>query len=359
MAMTEILIIGGGIAGLSAGARLAPFAKVTLLEAEDALAYHSSGRSMALYEANYGMSSTVALARASGPFYLEQTDYLSPRGLMVVAKAGEDAALASDIKTMNLEAISVDEACAKVPILNPEIITGAGYHAAAWDIDTDRMMQDFAKTIRANGGEIVTGARATAISKEPRWCVKTAKRDFEADLLVNASGAWADETARLAGVAPIGFLPCRRSVARIPAPGGHAVSGWPMFFGVGEGWYAKPDAGSLCVSPAEEDPTTPHDAWADDMVLAEGIAQYQEVVTEDVTRVQSNWAGLRTFSPDRHLVIGHDTAQPDFFWLCGQGGYGFLSAPAASQLAADLILGRSPELDQDIVDQLSPKRFAT
>lgn len=356
--MTDILIIGGGIAGLSVGARLAPHAAVTLIEAEDSLAYHSSGRSMALYEANYGMSSTIALARASGQFYLEDTDYLSPRGLMVVAKQGEEAALASDLDTMNLDAISAAEACAMVPILNPDVIIGAGYHEAAWDIDTDRMMQDFAKTIRSNGGKIITGAKATAIRKDTRWAVETAKGEFEADLLVNASGAWADETAALAGVVPIGFTPCRRSVARIPPPGGLEVSGWPIFFGVGESWYAKPDAGSLCVSPAEEDPTTPHDAWAEDMVLAEGIAQYQEVVTEEVTRMQSNWAGLRTFSPDRHLVIGHDKLHPDFFWLCGQGGYGFLAAPAASQLAADLILGRASELGQAIIDQLSPHRFA-
>ena len=355
--MTDILIIGGGIAGLSVGARLAPHANITLIEAEDALAYHSSGRSMALYEANYGMSSTIALARASGDFYLQDTDYLSPRGLMVVSKDGEGEALAADLSTMNLNRISVEEACAKVPVLNPDVVTGAGYHEAAWDIDTDRMMQDFAKTIRANGGQIVTKAKALSIRHDGRWVVDTPQGEIQADLLVNASGAWADETAKLAGIAPIGFNPCRRSVARIPAPGGHDVTDWPMFFGVNEGWYAKPDAGSLCISPAEEDPTTPHDAWADDMVLAEGIAQYQEVANEEVTRIQSNWAGLRTFSPDRHLVIGHEVSNPNFFWLSGQGGYGFLTAPAVSQLAADLILGCTPEIDSEIVKQLSPARF--
>ena len=200
-------------------------------------------------------------------------------------------------------------------------------------------------------------AKVTDIRHEGRWIISTPNGDFEGGLLINASGAWADEIAQLAGIDPIGFTPCRRSVARLPAPGGHDVSTWPMFFGVGESWYAKPDAGSLCVSPAEEDPTTPHDAWADDMLLAEGIAKYQEVVTEEVTRVQSNWAGLRTFSPDRHLVIGHAIQNPNYFWVAGLGGYGFLSSPAYSDLAADLILGQSPSMPQDIVSQLSPKRF--
>lgn len=354
--MNDILIIGGGIAGTSVGARLAPHAKVTIIEAESAIAYHSSGRSMALYEANYGMSTTMELARASGDFFFN-SDYLTPRGLMVLGKTGEEDELAADIQKMNLAEISLDEAVRRVPIINKDVLCGAGYHADAHDIDTDRMMQDQVKTIRANGGDIKFNARVTDIRHEGRWIVSTAAGDFEGDLLINASGAWADEIARLAGIDEIGFTPCRRSVARLPAPGGHDVSDWPMFFGVGEGWYAKPDAGSLCVSPAEEDPTTPHDAWADDMVIAEGIAMYQDVVTEEVTRVQSNWAGLRTFSPDRHLVIGHAPQNSNYFWVTGLGGYGFLSSPAYSQLAADLILGRSPSMSVDVVRQLSPTRF--
>jgi len=355
--MTNILIIGGGIAGISVGARLAAHASITVLEAESALAYHASGRSMALYEANYGMDSTIALARASGDFFHTETDYLSDRGLMVVGKDGEDQALDADAVRMNLERISVADAISKVPVLNPETVKSAAFHADAWDIDTDRLIQDHAKTIRANGGRIAFNATVATINHDGRWIVSTGTETYEADVLVNAAGAWVDEIATLAGVDPIGFVPCRRSVARIPAPGGFDTRTWPMFFGINESWYAKPDAGSLCVSPAEEHPTTPHDAWADDMILAEGIAQYQDVVTEVVTQVQSNWAGLRTFSPDRHLVIGHAPQNPAYFWMAGQGGYGFLTSPASSQLAADLILGRKPDLDAQIVQQLSPKRF--
>jgi glycine/D-amino acid oxidase-like deaminating enzyme len=131
-----------------------------------------------------------------------------------------------------------------------------------------------------------------------------------------------------------------------------------MFFGVGETWYAKPDAGALIVSPADEDPTTPHDAHADDMILAEGLARYQEVMAEPVTRMLSNWAGLRTFAPDRTLVLGRAVDQPDFIWCAGQGGYGFQTAPAASHLLADLVLGRTPAIDPQVVAALSPKRFS-
>ena len=147
-------------------------------------------------------------------------------------------------------------------------------------------------------------------------------------------------------------------MARLPAPGGHDLSGWPMVVGGNEDWYCKPDAGALIVSPADEDLVEPHDAWADDMVLAEGLARYEEYVTEPVTRLLASWAGLRTFAPDRVPVIGADPHDPTFFWIAGQGGYGFQSCPAVCQLVADLVAGRASELPADIVGRLSPGRFA-
>ena len=354
----DFLIIGGGIAGVSAAARLSASGKVLLLEAEDHLAHHASGRSAALYEPHYGAPPVVALSQASAEYFHAQQDVLSPRGLLAVAKAEEMDVLARDAEDMVATLITAEEACAMVPILNPAMVAGAAMSNHAWDIDTDLLIQGFARTARGNGARIVTKARVTGIAKiAGGWRVSSAAGEFTAAVLINASGAWVDEVAAMAGVRPLDFQPYRRSMARIPAPGGHDVSGWPMLFGAGETWYAKPDAGALIVSPAEEHLMAPHDAFADDMVLAEGLARYEEMVKEPVTRLISNWAGLRTFAPDRVLVIGRDVREPDFFWLGGQGGYGFQTSPAASQLAADLITGRDPELAPDLVATLSPARF--
>lgn len=356
---TDFLIIGGGIAGISAAARLSHMGKVTLLEAEAHLAHHASGRSAALYEPHYGLPPIVALSLASGD-YLRSANggVLSPRGMMIVAGADERAAFEREIALMELHEISFAEASAIVPIFNPETVRFVGWADHAWDIDTDLLIQNFLREVRANGAQVLTGARATAIARTAAgWRVTTASGDHEGRILVNAAGAWAGEVAALAGVPSPGFQPMRRSMARIPAPGGHDVSGWPMIFGVGETWYAKPDAGALIVSPAEEHPMDPHDAWADDMVLAEGLARYEAHVTLPVTRLLASWAGLRTFAPDRVPVIGFAPSDPSFFWLAGQGGYGFQSSPAASQLVADLIGGRTPAVDPATVASLSPARF--
>lgn len=357
--MSDIIVIGGGIAGLSAAARLSETAQVTVLEREKNTGYHTSGRSAAMFEENYGLPSTVALNKASKTYLFEaEGGYLTPRGFLICGGATEREAVHADAVSLGAEPLSVAEAQALVPILSADTVAFAAYHAEAFDIDTDRLMQDLVRVIRGNGGQVITGAAVTGIDPlGPAWKVSTTAQTYQADMLVNAAGAWADDIARLAGIAPIGLAPLRRSMARIAAPGGQDVSHWPMFFGVGESWYAKPDAGALLVSPAEEDPSAPSDAWADDMVLAEGIARYQHHVTEPVTRPIATWAGLRSFAPDRALVLGPDPETPSFIWSAGQGGYGFQTAPAASQLVADLAFGRAPMLAADVVAQLTPDRL--
>lgn len=356
---TDILVIGGGIAGISAAARLAAQAKVVVVEAEPHLAHHASGRSAALYEPNYGLAPVVGLSKASEAFFRAGEGLLSPRGLMILGKADQRAEFDAECAVMGVVPIAVDQARALVPILNPATVAMAAMADHAWDIDTDRLVQDFARTVKKAGGEVWLKSPVTQIKRiAGGWQVRAGGMEVTAEVLVNAAGAWADRIARMAGVRPLGLQPYRRSMARIPAPGGHDVARWPMIFGTGETWYAKPDAGALIVSPAEEHPMDPHDAFADDMVLAEGLARYEEMVTEPVTRLIASWAGLRTFAPDRVLVLGRDRDEPAFFWSAGQGGYGFQTAPAASRLVADAVLGRVPELEADLVAALSPARFS-
>ena len=352
----NIVIIGGGIGGLSLGAALSPSAYVTILEAETALAYHASGRSAALYEKNYGLASTVALSTASADFYLNQSDYLSPRGFMLIAKAAHEAAFHQSAAEMKLTPIPMDEARERVPILNDDIALAA-YHDEAWDIDTDRLIQDCARNIRGNGGQVITDAKVTAISQDGTWHVTTTQGTHQGDMLINAAGAWADQIATMAGLNPIGITPKRRSMARIKTPDGMDIRRWPMVFACGEPWYAKPDAGALIVSPEDADPMPPQDAWPDDLVLAQGLDRFASHVTMPLTRPLTTWAGLRSFSPDGNLVIGPDPTCPNFVWHAGLGGYGFQTAPAAAQLGADLILGRPSPLPMDLITSLSPQRY--
>ena len=355
----DIIIIGGGIAGLSAAARLSADASVILLEAEDSLGYHTSGRSAALYEEHYGLPSTVALNRASKAYLTEaQGGYLSPRGLLIIAREDEEAAFRKDAEALHADDIPLDQASAMVPVIDREVTAFAAYHEGAFDIDTDRLMQDFRREILHRGGKVLTKHRVNGLQREgDGWQVSAGAETLRCAKVVNATGAWADGIAELAGLPPVGIVPHRRSMARVPAPEGQDITHWPIFFGINETWYAKPDAGALIISPADETPVAPHDAWAEDMTLAEGIARYEAMVTTPVTRLIASWAGLRSFSPDRALVLGPDPQEPSFVWSAAQGGYGFQTAPAASQLVADLTFGRNPSLDPAAVAALTVARF--
>ena len=357
--MLDYLIIGGGIAGISAAARLSEYGTTLVLEAEANLAYHTSGRSAALYEQNYGSHSTVALAKAAlTDFDGILSGVLSPRGFLLVCLQGEEAQFEYDLEHMHLSEIAVADAAKLVPILNSSSVIRTASSTTARDIDTDMMLQIFTRQIRANSGTVETNQQVTAINKTKRgWRVATESGQYEAQKIVNAAGAWGDEIAQMAGLPKIGLTPFRRSVARLSAPGGHAVQSWPMLFGPGERWYAKPDAGGLIVSLAEETSSPPMDAWAHDIDLAEALSRYQDYVTEPVTRPVASWAGLRTFAPDRSLVLGPAPQDESFVWCVGQGGYGFFTAPAASQLVADTMVGNIPDYSEKTLAELSPARF--
>lgn len=356
---TDVLVIGGGVAGLSVAAFAAADAALTVVEAEPAPGYHASGRSAALFEARYGEPTAIELNRLALPFHQTvEGGVLTQRGLMLIATAARRDSFEAERRAMQLDPLDAAAARALFPILNTDTHPLAAWHAEAWDIDTDKLIQAFGRMARGHGARLLVSAPVTAIARDGAgWRVTAGPHDLRARLIVNAAGAWADAVARMAGAAPIGLTPLRRSMARLPAPGGHDVTRWPFVLAAGEPFYARPDAGKWIVSPADEDPVEPHDAWADDMVLAEGLHRYEQAVTEPVTRLETSWAGLRSFAPDRQMAIGPAPDCPGFFWYAGQGGNGFQTAPAAGRLAADLIAGRAPNLPPDLRRALNPGRF--
>jgi D-arginine dehydrogenase len=370
----DILVIGGGIAGASAAFAFAEEAEVILLEREAQCGYHATGRSAASFTENYGSAVVRRLAMASRCFLeappagFAEHPLMRPRGMITIARSDQIEALGRELDRARgfvpeIRRIGREEALARIPALRPDYVADAIFEPDCRDIDVHGLHQGYLRGLKRRGGRIVTDAEVLAIQHRARvWQVETRAGRFTAQHLVNAAGAWADEIARLAGVRPLGLTPRRRTVFTIDAPTGTAIDGWPMVNDVSEAFYFKPDAGQLLVSPADAEPSAPTDVQAEDYDVALGVDRLQRATTIAVRRINRKWAGLRTFAPDENPVAGEDPWTRGFFWLAGQGGYGFKTAPALSGIIAALVLGR--DLLEVIAArgpsaaELSPARFA-
>lgn len=365
---TDVVVIGGGIAGVAVGYYLSDTHRVTLVEAEAQLAQHSTGRSAALYFENYGAPAIRPLTAASRDFFhhpppgLTDSPLVTPRGAMWVGRHDQRQQMeriAEEGRAMGAEIVDLtpQEVAARVPVLRTDRLAGGLWEPDPLDIDVAGCHQAFLRGLRRNGGEILTSAPVDAIAHTGRgWELRAGNHTLAAKVVVNAAGAWGDVVAARAGVAPVGLTPMRRTAFMVE--GSSAWRDWPMVVDVDHDFYFKPDGPQLLCSPADETPMPPGDARPDPLDVALAIERINYATTLGIRSVRSEWAGLRTFTADRGMVIGPDPAQADFVWLVGQGGTGIQTAPAAGELAAALVRGDDlpDHLRQVTVAALAPAR---
>ena len=363
-AIWDVIVVGAGMAGASVGWQLAQAGRqVLVLERESQPGYHTTGRSAALFEEQYGPLQVQALTRASRAFYEQPpagfTDYpiLHPRGVMYVGTAAQkaliDAAYAEAVKhSPDAQRLDGDALRALVPVLNDSIVDGF-VDDGARDIDVHALHQGFLRGMRQAGGQLWCNAEVSALALDGArrtWTVTLADgRTAQARTLVNAAGAWADHIGELAGARAMGLVPARRSAFTFPVPEGLDATHWPAVISADERFYFKPDAGQLLGSPANADATYPHDVQPEEEDIATGIWNIEQATTLSIRRPSHTWAGLRSFVADGEMVIGWDSHVPEFFWVAAQGGYGIQSAAGYSLLARNLLLAEP--VDEQLLRQ--------
>lgn len=370
----RVVVIGGGIAGASAAWALAEGHDVVLVEAEAELGAHATGRSAATLSETAGHRIVCALARASRPF-LERppagfADHplTAPRGLLWIGRT-EDTSLLDEIATMAASGVAPtarrvdrDEALSLVPALRAAAVAGGGvWEPNARAVDVAGLLAAYARGARQHGAQLRIGAAVRACT--PRgdgWTVHLDDATLQADVVVNAAGAWGDAVASSAGVTPLGLQPLRRTACLVPAP--DVVASWPLVMDAAGRCYFEPESGGLLLSPADEHPSAAVDARPETEDVAWALEMLAETTTLDVRTVRREWAGLRTFTADRAPAVGWDVNAPGFCWLVGQGGAGIKSAPAMATAVASIVDGRAwprelAALGVEPVD-LAPDRFA-
>jgi D-arginine dehydrogenase len=364
----DILVIGGGIAGLSAAAALSKHGKVTVLEAEEQVGFHSSGRSATMLHYFLGDRVVRELTLASRGFIehppADFTEVPLGHHLPVLIHAREEEraaldALEADIRLFaeieRLDARAVHRLC---PLLKDDAVHGIADRRAI-RLDPHALLQGNLRQLRSHGGELLAGGRASSIvHANGLWTVTTEKSaSGSAPILVNAAGSWADQVARMAGVQPLGLEPKRRTIITFDAPPGTQLDGLQFAKTVGDELYFAPESGRLFASPMDEVPSDPCDAQPDEQEVALAAWRMEERTVIKVERIHSRWAGLRTFAPDRHPVAGFAPDADGFFWLAGQGGFGLQTSPAMAAIAESLIAGTRWPVAEVSSEELGPARF--
>jgi D-arginine dehydrogenase len=352
MSGADFVVIGGGIAGLSAASRLARHGKVVVLEAEEALGYHSSGRSVSFSHYGIGNGAVRGLTAWSRGFFEDPpgefcatplsrtvpTLYFATGDSLPALEALEAEIVRFTDATRRIDPAAMSDLCPALRTGEGAALTGI-LDPTGLKLDSDALLQSFARAIRAAGGEILNGRRITSIERRAEgWAVRGETGEtWSAPILIDAAGAWADQVAELAGVGPIGLKPKRRTIIVVDPPAGTDFSAWPFTHSAAGDFYMLPEAGQLLVSPADEVEDDPCDAAPGDYDLALAADRLEHYTNVPVTRIAHRWAGLRSFVADRVPTAGFDPDSPGFFWLVGQGGYGIQTAPAMAAIVEALV----------------------
>jgi len=349
-------VIGGGIAGATAAYHLLKAdasLEIVLLEAEDQLGHHTTGRSAALLLENDGVESTRSIAKASVDFLLNPPEGLTenvfviPRDVMHIATVEQGASVdrfldENSSGRIPTKEISKSEAKKKFPALREESLDRFVVDEGAGDIDVHCLHQAYLNHFRKNGGQIMVSTRVDSATRSgDSWTLETKTGEIPVDLIVNAAGAWGDQVATRAGVEPVGLQPKRRTAFTVNS-NEPDIQKWAMIADIDLRFYCKPDGRQFLCSLAEENPSEPCDAKHDEADVALAIERINTATTLDIRSVQTAWTGLRTFAPDRSMVIGVDPDDSSFYWFVGQGGTGIMTSPGAGRLLADLMTEGKP-----------------
>jgi D-arginine dehydrogenase len=345
----DVLVVGGGIAGVSIGYELASFHSACLLEMEPTLAFHTTGRSVATFLESYGGRTIRILTTASRPFMEEPPEgfdrpLLTPLPLVWAARNGEVDALNHMYDAVrefvpSIEKLTATDVVESTNVMRADWVAAGLREPGASEIDVAAVHSGYVRGLKARGGAVHTSAGVASIERVgDRWLVTDATGStYDAGIIVNAAGSWCDQIATLAGVAPIGIAPMRRTVFMVSPPTGIDAHDVPLTADANGSFYIKPEGVQILCSPADEVPSEPCDAKPEEIDIARAIDVINEATTLDIRSVRSSWAGLRNFVADRSPVVGFDDVVDGFFWFVGQGGYGIQIAPSLAQAGASLI----------------------
>ena len=374
--IVDFAVIGAGMAGASIAYELSKQgASVIVLETEAHAAYHTTGRSAAFYSTAYGNDTVRKITLASYDFYQNpptgfcEHPMLKDFGALYIANKHQLDSLHKlyhqvHPRVQNVELVERDFVLSKVPQLKSDYVNAGLWEPDSKEIDVATLLMGYIKSAKNHGCEFFFNRCVSSLSyKKNHWFIQADQQHYQAKNIINAAGAWSDKIAQLAGAKTVGLIPKQRNICIAKSPDDLEANRWPLVLDVDDTFYFKPDGGNILITPADEIPVEPIDAFPDDECIAVGIERFQQAMNVEIKHLIRKWAGLRSFVADRSPVVGPDPHVKGLFWLAGQGGYGIQMAPALARIGASLALdNRIPEDLESLgleLDSITPTRCYT
>lgn len=379
---TEVVVVGGGVAGLASARALARRGRrVTLVErgrvgAEASWAAAGMLAPQAEADRRDEFFDLLCASRAMYPAFAdalrEETGIdieLDRTGALYLALTEEDEA---EIERryawqrgagLDIERLTAAETRFFEPAISASARAALRF-PSDWQVENRRLVAALAASAEASGARLLTGIAVTSILNERGRArgVETSNGTLRAEAVVLAAGAWSSliplQATTHGGTSGINHDACPRIEpvrgqmlcfdARPPlvrhvvySPRGYIVP--------------RRDARLLAGS------TTEHAAY-DKSLTGEGVrfiaANAQEIAPAiGSLALVDSWAGLRPRAVDERPVLGASTEIERLYFATGHYRNGILLAPLTGEVVADLVTGGDTAFAPRMLETFSPERF--
>ncbi|HUS63146.1 MAG TPA: FAD-binding oxidoreductase [Kofleriaceae bacterium] len=350
-ARAEVVIIGGGIMGLSIAYNLASRGLTDVVVFERGyLAEGASGRNGGGVRQQWSTEINVRLMQESVELCrrfaheLGVNVWFRQGGYLFLARSkAELARLERNIALQNrlglpTRMLTPAEANDVVPELDVSGVVGAAFNPSDGILFPWPFLWGYAQKAAGLGVKLYTQTAVRAIDREREggWVVTTSRGAVRARRVVNAAGAWSPEVARMVGV-DVPTYPVRHEICSSeplkPFLG-------PMVSELASGLYFSQSMRGEIVGGCSLPPQVTYSTGSTLRFLTTYARRLVALVPVMAgIKVLRQWAGAYDQSPDGNPIVGAVDEAPDFYLACGFVGHGFMMAPMVGALYAEWLTG--------------------
>jgi sarcosine oxidase subunit beta len=352
-ARADVVVVGGGVIGLSAAYHLARSGveHVVLVE-RDELGSGSTCRAAGGVRAQFSDAVNVELGLRSlrtfetfGEEFGQEIDLHQVGYLFLLDDAGDVARFERDVALQNelgvpSRMIEVAEAKRLSPLIETEGLLAAAYSPTDGHCTPESVVLGYAGAARRAGAKLCRGITVEDIEHDGRTiaAVRTDRGTIRTEAVVCAAGAWSPEIGAMAGVGLPVTAERREIVVTEPIQGLDPCTPFTIDFATT--FYFHREGQGLLMG------------MSDPELLPEAVERRTPAVSG--IGIASGWAGLYENTPDHNALIGEADGVDRFLYATGFSGHGFLMGPAVGEVVRDLFLERRPVVD---VSGLDVRRF--